>query len=77
MATEVLSIRADAARVLVGGYTVHLELASTRPDGTYAPELQLAIPLAMAADLANLLLGAVREARENVLAASDAPGSAP
>ena len=57
--TEIPSIAADAARASVSPHTVHLELAASRPDGTLAPVMYLALPASAAAELALLLAKAV------------------
>ncbi|MDQ3368276.1 MAG: hypothetical protein M3680_22860 [Myxococcota bacterium] len=61
MPIEIPSLSADAARVLVSAHTVHIELAMTQPDGSFAPRAHLAVPAGLAAELAVLLARAVQE----------------
>lgn len=62
MTNQIPSIHADAARVVAGPHTVHVELAMSRPDGSYQPALHLALPAAAASELAALLIDAARAA---------------
>ena len=55
----------------VRAHTVHVELASSRPDGSYAPALQLAIPGGMPGELAELTLRAVRESETGAASRAD------
>lgn len=58
------SIHADAARVTVTAHTVHLELAMSQPDGTHVPTAHLALPAALAAELAILLARSLQECQK-------------
>lgn len=62
--TTIPSIHADAARVTVTPHTVHLELAMSRPDGTHVPTAHLALPAALAAELAILLARSLQECQK-------------
>jgi hypothetical protein len=61
---RVPSLRADAAATSVSPHTVHIQLASSQPDGTFVPVLHLALPASVAADLAVLLARSVEKCDE-------------
>ena len=61
---DVPFLAADAARVSATPYSVHLELAAARPDGSVAFVIHLELPSSAAADLATLLATAVEHSVE-------------
>jgi hypothetical protein len=60
----VQTIVADAARASVTPHTVHIELATSQPNGTLVPALFLRLSSAFAAELCMLLLDSVERTEE-------------